>query len=228
MQRDDFDCSISRNDGPVIRGGRRAATKGEQSTRDTDARSAPEAPLHRCTLHVLRARAGLASIVPAIEGIGDRDAYNYGGTVLHFTRHTPCDRVTQPTRPVSYAPCLASHGHPPYMSFDFRLRATTRHVSSHQTVDVACELVEIQNMSFTFRVAIIVNRVWLAWFDFDERIVLFYKWGCLLFYIWSVERKDFLKSRLKNDLIRLRMAVKINFFANKLTFRGIICGYGVI
>lgn len=43
-------------------------------------------------------------------GIGDRgqDTYNYGGTVLHFTRHTPCDRVTRqtPRYPAPDALCM--------------------------------------------------------------------------------------------------------------------------
>ena len=58
------------------------------------------------------ARSCRSRVDRAVPSIGrDRghfDAYNYGGAALHFTRHTPCDRVTRPTPPVSCARCVLS------------------------------------------------------------------------------------------------------------------------
>lgn len=59
MRCNDLDCPAGRNDGPVIRGESGVARmKGNDPyvrwVGDAHARCAPEAPLHQCTLHVLR------------------------------------------------------------------------------------------------------------------------------------------------------------------------------
>lgn len=56
-------------------------------------------------------RFALVPLIVPTSTIGDRDTYNYGGTVLHFTRHAPCDRVTRPTP--RHPACRSMHAIPP-------------------------------------------------------------------------------------------------------------------